>query len=338
MKRLRVTVLFNTEKPPPTDQDYSKEIASGQSRAAFDVHRALASIGHESTLVGTFDDLHQLVRDVEASKPDVVFQLVETFRRKARYEVHVASLLELIGVPFTGSPPEALLLSCDKSLAKKVLAWHGIRGPEFATYDGDVSGPVPSALRFPLIVKPLGQDASIGISLASVVRDEGALRERVQFLRSRFAESAIVEELVPGREIYACLLEGDELDVLPLVEMKFSDALDEEARIATWKAKWDEDYRRRHSIRSEIVQDLDTETVARIAEASRTAFRSLLMRGYARLDLRLAPDGTIYLLEANPNPYLADEEDFARSAKEAGIEYVSLCQRILDRAIDRPRA
>jgi D-alanine-D-alanine ligase len=228
-------------------------------------------------------------------------------------------------------------VSRNKAMSKKVLAYHGIRVPGFVTCRPGETLAVPPTLRYPLIVKPLQSDASAGIAQASVVQDEASLAERVAMMHDRFEQPAIAEEFVDGRELYVSLLgNGEALDILPMTELVFDKRRTRaEERIATQSAKWDEDYRARKGIRNVFARPLARATMARIEAICRTAFRALWLRDYARLDVRIAPDGEVWVLEANANPFISYGHDMANAAEKAGMDYYEFIQRLVDEAVAR---
>jgi D-alanine-D-alanine ligase len=245
----------------------------------------------------------------------------------------VPGMLEAEGYHYTGSPPVALLVSRNKAMSKKVLAYHGIRVPAFMTCRPGEKVEAP-ALRFPLIVKPLQSDASAGIAQASVVQDLASLRERVTMIHERFNQPAIAEEFVEGRELYVSLIgNGNDLDMLPITEMVFDKRRTRpEERIATQSAKWDDDYRARKGIKNVVARPLAKRVRERIEEICRTAFRSLWLRDYARIDVRVAPDGEVWFIEANANPFISYGHDMANAAEKAGMNYYAFVQRLVDEA------
>jgi D-alanine-D-alanine ligase len=249
----------------------------------------------------------------------------------------VPGILEAEGWRYTGAPPLALLVSRNKAMSKKVLAYHGIRVPGFVTYrPGEAIAPA-AGVCFPLIVKPLQSDASAGIAQASVVQDQAALADRVTMIHERFDQPAIAEEFIDGRELYVSLIgNGDDLDLLPITEMVFDKRRTRpEERIATQFAKWDEDYRARKGIRNVFARPLARAARQRIETICRTAFRALWLRDYARLDVRLAPDGEVWFLEANANPFISYGHDMANAAEKAGMDYYAFIQRLVDEAMTR---
>jgi D-alanine-D-alanine ligase len=303
----------------------------------YQIADALRVRGHEVTLIGVRNDLQYLVQCLEEIRPDLVFNGVEAFRGNPGLEYLVPGMLEAEGWRYTGSPPLALLVSRNKAMSKKVLAYHGIRVPGFITYRPGERCTAPEGLRFPLIVKPLQSDASAGIAQASVVQDQASLMERVSLIHDRFDQPAIAEEFIDGRELYVSLIgNGDQLEILPITEMVFDKRRTRaEERIATRFAKWDEEYRARKGIRNVFARPLARVARGRIEEICRTAFRVLWLRDYARLDVRLAPDGDIWFLEANANPFISYGHDMANAAEKAGMDYYQFIQRLVDEAMAR---
>jgi D-alanine-D-alanine ligase len=228
-----------------------------------------------------------------------------------------------------------LLVARNKSMSKKILAYHGIRVPEFATFHPGDAFLRPSTLRFPLIVKPLLEDASVGIAQASVVADDEGLAERVRFIHESFRQAAIAEELIEGRELSVGLVGNATLETLPLVELHFGRLSKAERRIATYKAKWDEEYRERHGIKSRFARKLPDAVMTRIRDVCETAFHSLWLQDYGRIDVRLAHDNEVYVLEVNPNPFISAGHEFANAAEKAGMKYADFIQRIVDEAVRR---
>jgi len=341
---MRIAVVFDTPYDgwdhPDHERQMTTEVAAwkhDEPEMEYQIADALRRRGHEVYLLGVRNDLDYLVASLGELRPDLVFNAVEAFHGDPGLEYLVPGMLEAEGYPYTGSPPLALLVSRNKAMSKKVLAFHGIRVPGFVTYrPGERIAGEPD-LRFPLIVKPLQTDASEGIAQASVVQDPAALRERVGRMHDRFGQPAIAEEFVEGRELYVSLIgNGDDLTVLPITEMVFDKRKTRpEERIATQSAKWDEDYRARKGIRNVFARPLSSGVRKRITEICRTAFRSLWLRDYARLDVRVAADGEVWFLEANANPFISYGHDMANSAAKAGMEYYDFVERLVDIAVSR---
>ena len=333
---MKIAVVFDALHPEWSDADHKREIADPKNEEAeYDVARALLAKGHDVLMVGIGDDLTPLLAQLAAFEPKLVFNGCEAFRGHARHEYAVAAVLEMHGYRHTGSSPTALLVARNKSLTKKVLAFHGIRVPAFAEFRPGERPLRPSELRFPLIVKPLLEDASVGIAQASVVDDDTSLAERVRFIHDKFTQAAIVEELIDGRELYVGLLGNDAVQVLPIVEMKFGEPETADHRIATYKAKWDEEYRKRKRIKNVFAKGLSDEVSMKIGEICTTAFHALWLQDYGRVDVRLTHDDQVYVLEVNPNPFIANEHEMANAAEKAGLRYNDFIQRVVDEALAR---
>ncbi len=341
---MRIAVVFDTPYDgwdhPDHERQMTTEVAAwkhNEPEMEYQIADALRRRGHEVYLLGVRNDVDYLVASLDELRPDLVFNAVEAFHGDPTLEYLVPGMLEAEGYRYTGSPPLALLVSRNKAMSKKILAFHGIRVPGFVTYrPGEKVNGVPD-LRFPLIVKPLQSDASAGIAQASVVQDQAALDERVAMVHVRFRQPAIAEEFVGGRELYVSMVgNGDELDVLPITEMVFDKRKTKpEERIATQSAKWDEDYRERKGIRNVFARPLAAAVRERIDEVCRRAFRALWLRDYARVDVRVAPDGEVWFLEANANPFISYGHDMANAANKAGMNYYKFIQRLVDEAVGR---
>ncbi|HVH67473.1 MAG TPA: ATP-grasp domain-containing protein [Gemmatimonadales bacterium] len=331
---MKIAVLFDTLHPEWEDADYKREIAAKAEEAEYDVARALLAKAHDVLMVGVAEQLAPVLERLDAFQPKLVFNGCESFRGHARHEYALATVLEMHGYRYTGSSPTGLLVARNKSLTKKILAHHGIRVPAFAEFRPGEKPVRPSELRFPLIVKPLLEDASVGISQASVVEDDADLAARVKFIHEKFRQAAIVEELIEGRELYVGLIGNGTLQVLPIVELTFGET-EGDHPIATYKAKWDEDYRKRKKIKNVFAKGLSDGVTAKIADTCTTAFHALWLQDYGRVDLRLTHDGEVYVLEVNPNPFLAYENEMADAAKKAGLGYEDFIERIVEEALAR---
>jgi D-alanine-D-alanine ligase len=332
---MKIAVIFDSLHPEWEDEAYKREVDQKVEEAEYDVARALLAAGHDVLMIGIGDDVAPLLTKLAAFQPKLVFNGCEGFRKNARHEYAIAALLDMYGYRYTGSSPTALLVARNKSLTKKVLAFHGIRVPAFAEFHEGDELIRPSELRFPLIVKPLLEDASVGIAQASVVEDDASLKQRVEFIHTKYHQAAIVEELVEGREVYVGLIGNDHVEVLPLTEMTFGEPETGEHRIATYKAKWDEDYRKRRKIKNVFAKGISEQLTSRIGEICSTAFHALWLQDYGRVDVRLTHDNEVYVLEVNPNPFIAAEHEMAEAAEKSGLKYNAFIQRIVDEALAR---
>jgi D-alanine-D-alanine ligase len=334
MKKLRLLALMDEELVPPEDVR-GVDVSDVEWKTEFDVVSTLRELGHEVQCLGVRSDLGAIRTAVTELQPHVVFNLLEDFHDVPIYDQNLVSYLELLGVPYTGCNPRGLMLARDKGISKKLLSYHRIPVPEFAVFRMGSAVRRPRRLAFPLIVKSLTKEGSAGIAQTSLVTDDEKLAERVAFIHKRQRTDAIVERFIDGRELYVGILGNARLQVFPVWELLFTKAPDELPKIATEKVKWDAGYRDKHGIKTALAKGLADAQVAQIKSLCKRIYRVLELSGYARVDLRLDPEGRVYVLEANPNPQLAYGEDFAESAEKAGVSYNALIQRIVNLALQR---
>lgn len=334
----RVLALFDVAEPVEIDRDYSNELKTETWKTEADVLEALRTLGYPCDVLAIHDDPNAIVEKVRLCKPDIVFNLVEQFKNKSVFEQNVTSFLEMQGIPFTGCGSVGMTLCKHKGISKKILRYHRIRAPEFAVFSRGRSVVRPKRLNFPIFVKPLREEASTGIAQASFVETDEQLKQRVQFIHDRFQQPAIAEHYIEGREIYVSILGNERLRVFPLRELRFGEVPVDEPRFASHKVKWDAAYRKRWGIDYGFAEGLEESLVQRIERTCKRIYRVLAISGYARIDLRLTPDNEIYFLEANPNPHLANDEDFAESAKKADLPYPGLIARIIELGLRSVRA
>ncbi|UCF18739.1 MAG: D-alanine--D-alanine ligase [Gemmatimonadota bacterium] len=332
---MKIAVVFDSLVAGLEHPDFKEQVEAEVPEAEYEVAEALIAKGHEVFLIGFHDNLRHLLDRLESFEPELVFNASESFMGKARYDYGVTALLEMKGYRYTGSPPEALLLARDKATSKKILAYHSVNVPCFAVYaPGDDVLP-PEGIDYPLIVKPTHEDASVGISQASVVGDLDDLRERVAFIHRNLDQPAIAEELIDGRELYIGILGNRELQMLPTIEITFDNIHEPSKRIATYSAKWDLEYRRRWGIKNIFARRIGDTTLKEIHRSAQLAYRALELRDYGRIDMRLTRDQRVYVLEVNPNPYIAFGEDMANAAERAGLDYYEFIERIVREATNR---
>lgn len=326
----RVLVLMHEDLVPPDSIDGLSDKEMAPWKTEYDVVAGLHNIGHEVRPLGVRSDLGVIRDAIETWKPQVCFNLLEEFHGIALYDQHVVSFLELMQQPYTGCNPRGLMLAHDKALSKKLLSFHRVGVPDFAVFPRKRAVKLSARLRFPLLVKSATEDASLGISQASIVSNVEKLKDRVAYIHQQLNTDALVEEYIEGRELYVGVMGNRRLQTFPVWEMDFSNMAEGVARIATAKVKWDHKYQVRHGITTRAAVDLPAGLEERLSRTCRRIYHILGMSGYARLDFRLTADGQLYVLEANPNPNLAYGEDFAESAETAGISYESLLQRIVN--------
>ncbi len=328
--KLRILALVHRHLIPPDTVDPGTDITSAPWRTEYDVMSTLRSLGHDVRALGVHDDLGDIRRTSEEWRPHIAFNLLEGFDDISIFDQNVVSHLELLKLSYTGCNPRGLLIARDKSLSKKLLAYHRIRVPEFEVFR--IGRPIrrPKRLTFPLIVKSLTQEASIGISQASVVDSDDKLKERVTFIHESIHTAAIVEQYIEGRELYVGVIGNQLLQAFPIWELFFTHMPEGAKRIATDRVKWSVKYQEKYGIDSGPAKDLTDATCDEIQYLCKRAYRALELSGYARIDLRLDCAGNAWILEANPTPQIARGEDFAASAEKAGLSYEGVLQRIVN--------
>jgi D-alanine-D-alanine ligase len=329
MKRPRVLVLLHSDLVPPDSLDGYTEQQINVWKTEYDVVSTLREAGHEVRPLGVQDELKAIRDEIENWKPDVVFNLLEQFHGETAYDQNVASYLELLRIPYTGCNPRGLMLARGKDLSKKLVGYHRIPVPAFAVFPIGRKIKRPARLALPLIVKSLSEDASEGISQASVVDTDDKLEERVNFIHERVGTAAIAEQYIDGREIYVGVLGNDRLRVLPVWELNFGNMPQGTRRIATEKVKHDPDYQERRGIIHGPAENLSPELRTGIQKMAKRICRTLDLDGYVRVDFRLSADNVPYFLEANPNPEIARSQEFAHAADHDGVGYSELLRRIL---------
>ena len=270
-----------------------------------------------------------LQQKLDSFQPDIIFNLADQFKNNRAFDQNIASFLEMHGVVFTGCGSTGLTLCKHKAISKKILGYHRIRVPEFTVIPRGKRCIRPARLKFPILVKPLKEEASYGISQASFVETDAQFKERVQFIHEKHNNDVIAEEYIAGREFYVGLLGNHQLTVFPVRELVFKEVPPDEPKIATYRAKWDEEYRKRWGLQNQFAEGLDPILAKNIVQTCKRIYRLLTIDGYARIDLRVTPANEIYFIEANPNPILAEDEDFAQSAIKAGLAYPQLIERII---------
>jgi D-alanine-D-alanine ligase len=342
--KLKIAVLYEPSDnvtPPEQERRRRREkrapprARKHERRAKLDRDEVLEAVrenGHDAFFHELKDEKSLL--DLARVEADLVFNLTEAYAGDDSKEAHVAAFLDLLALPYTGAGPQALFLAQDKALAKKVFTFHGIRTPNFASsYRGKIDH--MDDLEFPLIVKPASEDGSVGIDAGSVVKSVKELMERVALLHDRFECPVLIEEFIEGREIYVGVLGSDKPEALPPVEMDLSKLPKGMPRIAGTEVKWEKGTEAYDSTRSAVARGLPEELGRRIQETALAAYVALGLRDYGRIDLRVAPKGEIYVIEANPNPWLAPEAELAIAAAAAGRDYPKLIGEIADRALSR---
>ena len=329
MKPRRVLVLMHASLVPPASLEGLTEQQVDEFRTEYDVTMELQRSGHTVQALGMADNLADLRSAITDWKPDIVFNLLEEFQGIVTYDQHVVAFLELMKQPYTGCNPRGMMISRDKVLSKQILTYHRIPTPGFALVRRGQSFRLPRRLKVPLFVKSATEDASLGISQASIIEDAERLQERIDFIHQQTNSDALIEEYIEGRELYVGVLGNDRLRTLPVWEMDFGTLPDVRAGIATRKVKWDRRYQTKHGIRTGAAQSLPEGCASYLDRLSKRIYRALYLTGYARMDFRMRPDGSVFVLEANANPNISHQEDFADSANAVGMAYPALLDQIM---------
>jgi D-alanine-D-alanine ligase len=322
---MKITILAYLEKDATEPDIVMPQVAE-----------ALATAGHKPTIVTIHDDAGEIVEKVRASKPDLVFNLVESFADDIIGGLMgVTGLLDLLQVPYTGGGPGELYLQEDKALSKKLLAYEQVLYPDYASFAPSTSDfETGGNLRMPLFVKPARMDASIGIDEKSLVRNSKQLMDRISYIHKTFGDTALAEEFIEGREFYVSVLGNQDAMAFPPIEMDFSGLPDGSVRIMDSEAKFDENSDRYHGTKA-VIADIDAELKAKLQKIALDAYRALRVRDYGRIDMRLTESGEVYVIEVNASCYLEQGSEFAMAAAAANLEYAELINRIPKLAMER---
>ncbi len=334
-RKLDVLLLMDSPYFVPRGHSFENEFKESDWEAEADVYRSLLECGYNVRLLALYNDISMLFDEIKQNRPDVVFNMAEVFKQKPHFDKNIVWLLEMLGVPYTGASPVSLLICNNKALTKEILSFHRIRVPRFYTFYRNRRVWRPRRIRLPIVVKPLSEEASRGISLASVVDSDEALVERIKFIHEKMNTDAIIEEYIEGREFYVSLIGNKKVRVLPLREMKFGSMCEDEPRIATYKAKWDYKYREKWGIKNVFAGRLTSNMDNKVADICKRAYRALNMQCYARFDIRITSNNMVYILEANANPSLEKIDEVAQSAQKDGISYTALIKKIISLAFKR---
>lgn len=328
-KKIKILLLFSSPYNKPRGYEYKEEFSDPDNMyTENDVYQALKANGYQVSLLGLHNTILPLFEEIKENPPDVIFNLVEVFDGKSHLEKNMAALLEMIGIPYTGASSENIFVCNNKGLTKKLLGFHKIKIPRFYTFHRQRKVWLPKKLKLPAIIKPLCEEASRGISLASIADSEDAFFERIKFIHENMNMDVIAEEYIDGRELYVTVFGSKKLTVLSPREMKFGE-LPEDARIATYKAKWDDNYREKWGIKSVYAGKLAEGVADEINDICKRAYRALNVSSYLRFDIRITSEGRVYIIEPNANPCIAKIDEVAQSAAKEGITYNQLIKKIV---------
>jgi D-alanine-D-alanine ligase len=336
--KLKVAVLYDVweEQEPPPEPPPEKPVRGKRRKKKREkadreeIFEALGKLGHEP-FYQVLDGAEKTLVALARCDADLVFNLTESYAGDDTKDMNIAAYLELLDCRYTGAGPHSMYLAQDKALAKKIFAFHGIKTPYFATsYRGKLDH--SHDISFPLIVKPTSEDGSIGIDSGSFVESVKELMERIHYIQEEFNSPALIEEYIEGREIYAAILGNENPEVLPMVELDLSKLPKGTPKIAGKDVKWEKETEAYKVTKIAPAEDLEESTIKRLSETALSAYQALKLRDYGRIDMRLSKKGEVFVIEANPNPWLASTAEFVMAAKKAGRSYTELISEIVDLA------
>ncbi|HZU30942.1 MAG TPA: D-alanine--D-alanine ligase [Candidatus Angelobacter sp.] len=333
--KLKITVLYDSSAEEEVYLETEKKAGKKQRKKREkhdreEIFDALKKLGHEPDYL-VLDGEDKTLATLAKHEADLFFNLVESYDGDDTMEMHVAAYLDLLGRAYTGAGPQGLYLAQDKGVAKKLFQFYGIRTPYFATcYQGKLDH--SQDISFPLIIKPVSEDGSLGIDSGAVVTSVKELMERIHYVQEEFHSPALIEEYIEGREIYAGILGNQNPEVLPLVELDLSRLPEGMPKVAGMEVKWEKDSEAYKVTKSAPVEDLDEEIQELLSSTALTAYRILKLRDYGRIDMRLTEKGEVYVIEANPNPWLSSNSEFFMAAKKSGRSYVEMIDQIIQLA------
>jgi D-alanine-D-alanine ligase len=323
--KLKILVLADERLIPKERTKRALVAKSPKWQMEADVVKVLYSLGYDVNVLGVLDEVDVIIKELKSYKPNVVFNLLEEFNYNPKLEAHVASILEMLGVRFTGANSQALSICKDKLLAKKILISNSsIKTPKFI----EVNNLKIKEVSYPLIVKARAEEGSFGLSLKSVVNNKSELKRQIAELKNKYKTMPLVEEYIVGKELYVGVLGSSNPKALPVWEFLIRNSK-VKYNIATSKAKWNKEYQKKLRVVTAEAKGLSKKLVKEIQNQAVTIYKELSISGYARIDFRLTTDNQIYFIEANPNPNLSRNEDFARSAIRSGYSYEKLIQEII---------
>jgi D-alanine-D-alanine ligase len=286
------------------------------------IERSLLELGHVPVRIPFTRDVKAFMREIEEQHVQMVFNLCETVDENPQLGWHPAALLELIGIPFSGSPSSALMITTDKLLTKQLLRTNGIKTPNWRVFDG-MNKYYRNGIRYPAIVKPRFEDASIGIDQESIFEDGKSLTKNLGDFSARFG-SLLIEEYIEGREFNISVFGYPDPVVLPPAEIEFVGFPKEVYRIVGYRAKWDKDSYEYHNTPRRFPTDLPEFMLAGIEKTAADCARAFMLRDYARVDMRIDGMGNIYVLEINANPCLSPDAGFPAAVEFSGMSYVDM--------------
>lgn len=346
--KIKVAVVYNEADPEmyKKTSDTDTELKDPEFKTYFEVEKAtpmeeydyvvskLISVGYNAYTLNIKDNLDLLFKNLKAEKPDVIFNFVEIYKENPRLEMNIVGLFELMEIPYTGAPALGLANCQNKILAKRLLSSAGIRIPQFFIVYAKAAK-YPHKLKYPLLIKPAYEDASVGIENESIVNNSKQLKMRIEHVLKNYNQPALVEEFIDGRELNVAVMGDKRLRVLPISEIDFSAMPDHLHNIVSFQAKWDPHHESYHKTIPICPAPLPKNIERRAKDLAFKSFKVMGCRDYARIDIRLSKDNKLYVLEVNPNPDITDGAGFMRSVQHSGISYAQALKRIVKYALRR---
>jgi D-alanine-D-alanine ligase len=330
-KKMHILIAYNDANSAVTPDrlDLVSEVAVREE--AENVHQAILNLGHTPS----YFPIRDILADLEILKkqpPDMIFNLCEGYQGSSVHEMHLTGIWELIDVPYTGNTPLTLGLAQNKILTKKLLESRKIPTPKFQVFTGL---PDRIYLNYPLIVKPVNEDASLGISQESVVQSSKELFLKVEEINNKYHQPVLVEEYIDGREFNISILGNSPLKILPVSEISFSDLVEGEYHITSYEAKWLPDHPMYHKTPAICPAKINTDLRNRLEDIAIQVFKLLRGRDYGRVDVRVDSTNKIYVLEFNPNPDISKNAGYANAVKAAGLKYEDFINHLIHQASGR---
>jgi D-alanine-D-alanine ligase len=300
-----------------------------------DIKNALNGLGYKTSIMNVDSDIFRLIDHLRAEDPDLIFNLVECVENEAIQEMNVAGIYDLLKIPYTGAPALTLGLALNKPRVKEILSYYNIRTPRFQVFQISEKITLRDDLKFPLIVKPSREDASVGIEDASVCYSIAELRKRVRYIFEEFDQPALVEEFITGRELNVAIMGNKKPIVLPISEIDFSGLTDDMHKIVSYDAKWVHGSIAFVGTNGVCPAPIPQELEEQVKAIATQCYHVIGCRDYGRVDFRISEDGTPYVLEVNPNPDISDDAGFARSARVHGFTFEQAIAKIVEFALER---
>jgi D-alanine-D-alanine ligase len=331
---MRIALLYNLLERLQKGEERDILAEDGVVEEIGAVQEAIRSLGHQCFVMAIREEIFSVIHWLKEIGPDVVFNLCESVYGNSCWEMNIPALLDLMRIPYTGSPPLTLGLCQDKGKVKDILVSERIQTPRYKIFERP-SRQVKGKM-YPMIVKPVHEDGSLGISTESVVFDDEALTKQVRYVIEKYRQPALVEEFIDGREINASVMEiNGDAKVLPLSEIDYSDFPEGVPRLCGYHAKWVSESFEYQRTKPICPAPLDRTVQKKVEQIAVKAFRIFGCRDYARVDLRIDPDGRPFVIEVNPNPDISPQAGMTRAIKVEGMTYADFVKNLLDRALQR---